>query len=189
MTHAFPRTVLHTPRLTLRPFTADDTDDTRAACADDLTQHWLPLPRPYTREDAHTWCTRTAHDLRTTGDGIHFAVTERTNGRLAATVGLKKTDWRSRSSEAGYWVAPWARGRGIAAEATRALAHWLLTAQAFERLELKAATANTASRRTALNAGLREEGVLRNAGFTHHGRTDLVLYSLVPADLGSSPTA
>ncbi|MGW3185273.1 GNAT family N-acetyltransferase, partial [Kitasatospora sp. NPDC001119] len=106
MTHAFPQTVLHTPRLTLRPFTADDTDDTRAACADDLTQHWLPLPRPYTREDAHTWCTRTAHDLRTTGDGIHFAVTERMNGRLAATVGLKKTDWRSRSSEAGYWVAP-----------------------------------------------------------------------------------
>ncbi|MFE7594013.1 hypothetical protein ACFU6K_31870 [Kitasatospora sp. NPDC057512] len=25
--------------------------------------------------------------------------------------------------------------------------------------------------------------MLRNAGFTHHGRTDLVLYSLVPADL------
>ncbi|MGW4378696.1 GNAT family N-acetyltransferase [Kitasatospora sp. NPDC004531] len=184
MPGTFPVTVLHTSRLTLRPFTAADIEDTRAGCADELTQRWLPLPRPYTREVATAWCTDVAHALRESGDGVHFAVADRAGGRLLGTVGLKKTDWRARVSEVGYWVAPWARGRGVAAEATRAVGAWVLTDRAFQRMELRAATGNTASRRVALRAGLREEGVLRNAGFVHAGRVDLVLYSLVPPDLG-----
>ncbi|MFD5559124.1 GNAT family N-acetyltransferase [Kitasatospora griseola] len=105
------------------------------------------------------------------------------------TVGLKKTDWRARVSEVGYWVAPWARGRGIAAEATRVLGEWLLTDQAFQRMELLAATENTASQKVVLRAGLHREGVLRNAGFVHAGRVDLVLFSLVPQDFQSRSPA
>ncbi|MER7915533.1 MULTISPECIES: GNAT family N-acetyltransferase [unclassified Streptomyces] len=182
----FPETVLHTDRLVLRPFTAADAQDTRASCADALTQRWLPLPRPYTLDDATAWCTSVSHALRESGDGIHFAVTDRRTERLMGTVGLKKTDWRGRTSEVGYWVSPWARGHGIAAEATRALAHWLLTGHRFERLELRAATANTASQKTALRCGFHREGILRNAGFVHDGRVDLVLFSLVADDLRTS---
>ncbi|MFF7879820.1 GNAT family N-acetyltransferase [Streptomyces sp. NPDC020794] len=76
------------------------------------------------------------------GDGIHFAVTDSPTGRLMGTVGLKKTDWRARVSEVDYWISPWARGNGIAAEATQALARWLLADQQFQRLELRAATEN-----------------------------------------------
>ncbi|MBA9043730.1 MULTISPECIES: GNAT family N-acetyltransferase [Streptomyces] len=182
----FPETVLHTDRLLLRPFTAADAQDTQASCADVLTQRWLPLPRPYTLDAATAWCTSVSHGLRESGDGIHFAVTDTRADRLMGTVGLKKTDWRGRTSEIGYWVSPWARGHGIAAEATRALAHWALTDHRFERLELRAATADTASRKTALAAGFRHEGILRNAGFVHDGRVDLVLFSLVADDLRGS---
>ncbi|PJN21106.1 GNAT family N-acetyltransferase [Kitasatospora sp. CB02891] len=189
MSGIFPETVMQTSRLTLRPFTGGDIDDTRAACSDELTQRWLPLPRPYTREDATAWCTEVAHALRESGDGIHFAIADASNDRLMGTVGLKKTDWRARVSEVGYWVAPWARGRGIAAEATRVLGEWLLTDRAFQRMELLAATENTASQKVALRAGLHREGVLRNAGFVHAGRVDLVLFSLVPQDFQSRPPA
>ncbi|WP_404867272.1 GNAT family N-acetyltransferase [Kitasatospora griseola] len=189
MSGIFPETVMQTSRLTLRPFTSGDIDDTRAACSDELTQRWLPLPRPYTREDATAWCTEVAHALRESGDGLHFAIADASTDRLMGTVGLKKTDWRARVSEVGYWVAPWARGRGIAAEATRVLGEWLLTDQAFQRMELLAATENTASRKVALRAGLHREGVLRNAGFVHAGRVDLVLFSLVPQDLQSRSPA
>ncbi|MFJ2164426.1 GNAT family N-acetyltransferase [Streptomyces griseofuscus] len=182
----FPETVLRTDRLVLRPFTAADAQDTQASCADALTQRWLPLPRPYTLDAATAWCTSISHGLRESGDGIHFAVTDTRTDRLMGTVRLKKTDWRGRTSEIGYWVSPWARGHGIAAEATRALAHWALTDHRFERLELRAATANTASRKTALAAGFRHEGILRNAGFVHDGRVDLVLFSLVADDLRGS---
>ncbi|MGI5254893.1 GNAT family N-acetyltransferase [Actinacidiphila glaucinigra] len=183
----FPDTVLHTERFVLRPFTPDDAQDTWASCVDPLTQRWLPLPRPYTPEEAMAWCTTGSHALRASGDGIHFAVAERDGGRLVGTVGLKRTDWRVRTSEVGYWVSPWARGRGTAAEATRALAAWLLTEQGFHRLELRAATGNTASQRVAAKAGLRREGVLRDAGFVHTGRVDLVVFSLVRGDLAAAP--
>ncbi|MFH7334162.1 GNAT family N-acetyltransferase [Streptomyces sp. KHY 26] len=179
----FPETVLHTDRLVLRPFTDADIEDTRASCADALTQRWLPLPRPYTSADATAWCTSVSHALRESGDGIHFAVTDARTERLPGTVGLKKTDWRARVSEVGYRVSPWARGDGVAAEATRALARRLLADHRFERLELRAATADTASRRTAVTAGFHPEGILRNAGFVHDGRVDLVRFSLLPDDL------
>ncbi|WP_346341942.1 GNAT family protein [Streptomyces sp. SID2563] len=174
--------MLRTERLLLRPFDGSDIPDTQASCSDSLTQRWLPLPRPYTLEDATSWCTEVAPALRESGDGIHFAVTDSLTGRLMGTVGLKKTAWQARTSEVGYWISPWGRGKGIAAEATRAVAQWLLTEHQFQRLELRAATGNTASQKVAIGAGFQREGVLRNAGFIHTGRVDLVLFSRVPDD-------
>ena len=52
-------------------------------------------------------------------------------------------------------------------------------------MELRAATGNLASQRTAPKAGLQREGIMRNAGFIHAGRVDLVLFSLTPDDLTS----
>ncbi|MDQ0937246.1 GNAT family N-acetyltransferase [Streptomyces turgidiscabies] len=181
----FPETVLHTERLTLRPFNSTDIPDTKESCADPLTQQWLPPSQPYTLDDATAWCTSVAHALRESGDGIHFAIIDSDTKRLMGTIGLKKTNWQALVSEVGYWVAPWARGRGIAVEATRALAQWLLSDQKFQRLELRAATENIASEKVALRAGLHREGILRNADVIHAGRIDVVLFSLVPDDLKS----
>ncbi|MFE7753141.1 GNAT family N-acetyltransferase [Streptomyces sp. NPDC057428] len=179
----FPETVLHSGRLVLRAFDTSDIPATRASCADPLTQRWLPLPQPYTLEDATAWCTATARAMRESGDGIQFAVTDSGTGCLMGQVGLKRTDWRALVSEVGYWVSPWARGHGIAAEATRTLARWLLTNQHFQRLELRAAAENTASQAVALKAGFHREGTLRSAGFVNGARVDLVLFSLLPGDL------
>lgn len=185
MTDTFPETVLASERLKLRPYTAADIPDTQAGCEDELTQRWLPLPRPYTLAEAESWCTDLSHSLRTSGVGIHFAVTDAQTGRLLGNIGLNRTDWRGRTSEVGYWVSPWARGRGIAAEATVLVARWLLLDQGFERLELRAAVENIASCKTAVKAGFQREGVLRSGGFVHGGRVDLVMFSQLPGDLAS----
>ncbi|MFU8876451.1 GNAT family N-acetyltransferase, partial [Micromonospora sp. SL4-19] len=181
----FPETRLRTGDLLLRPFSAIDIEANQIACADPLIQQWLPLPQPYTRHDSADWCTKISHSLRETGDGIHFAIVDANTDHLLGTVGLKKTDWRGLVSEIGYSVVPWARRRGIAAEATRTIGHWLLVDHGFQRMELKAATGNLASQRTALKAGLQREGIMRNAGFIHAARVDLVLFSLTPDDLKS----
>ncbi|GAA4581758.1 hypothetical protein GCM10023176_62630 [Micromonospora coerulea] len=143
-----------------------------------------PNAQPYTRQGSADWCTKISHSLGT-GDGIHFAIVDANTDRLLGTVGLKKTDWRGLVSEIGYSVAPWARGRGIAAEATRTIGHWLMVDHGFQRMELKAATGNLASQWTALKACLQREGIMRNAGFIHAGRVDLVLFTLTPDDLKS----
>ncbi|MEH1130903.1 GNAT family N-acetyltransferase, partial [Micromonospora sp. CPCC 206061] len=125
------------------------------------------IAQPYTLDDATAWCTKVSRALRESGDGIHFAITDATNDHLLGTIGLKKTDWSARISEIGYWIAPWARGRGVAAEATRSVGRWLLADQGFERMELKAAVDNIASQKVAMRAGLHREGILRNAGLIH----------------------
>ena len=59
-----------------------------------------------------------------------------------------------------YWLAPEARGRGVAARAL-ATASALLFAEGFHRLELGARTDNPASIRTAESAGYLHEGTNR----------------------------
>lgn len=66
--------------------------------------------------------------------------------------------------------------------AVRRVADWLLDDLAFERVELRIATGNAASLRTASRAGFRREGVARNAGFTDAGRVDLAVFSRIPGD-------
>jgi RimJ/RimL family protein N-acetyltransferase len=174
---------LATERLALRPFADDDVPDVARACSDEETQRWLPLPDPYTEDDARLWCTVTSHELRTSGSGLQRATVERTTGRLVGSFGLVHTDWRDLSTEVGYWVAPWGRGRGFATEAARALSEWALHEQGFERVQLRAATGNAASNRVAEKAGFTREGVARNAGTVPGGRVDLVVWSLVAGDL------
>lgn len=179
----FPETTLRTRRTLLRPLRAADIPDTQASCADELTQRWLPLPRPYTLDVAASFCTEIAPRMRESGEGIQFAVADPGTDRLLGSIGLKSTNWLVLTSEIGYWMAPWARGQGLAAEAARAVAEWFLATQGFQRLELRAAPGNVASVKVALNAGFHREGVLRNAAITHSGRVDLVVFSLIPADL------
>lgn len=167
----------------LRGFGAGDAEETRRICDDPSTRRWLPLPSPYTLSHAVDWCTVSSHAQRESGAGIHFAVAETGTDRLLGALGVRHVDWRVRSAEVGYWIAPWERGRGLATTAVRLAAAWLLDEQGFQRVQLKAAFGNTASRRVAEKAGFRREGVLRNAGLTDDGPTDLVLYSLVPDDL------
>lgn len=178
----FPEAELRTERLLLRPYRPTDAPAVAEACRDELIQRWLPLPNPYTDADALTWCRDVAPRFRETGEGIEWAAIRLADERLIGSFGLKRTDWRARSSEIGYWVAPWGRGEGLAVEAVVAVARWLLVEQRFERMVLRAATGNTASQRVAEKAGFVREGVARNAGFTNAGRTDLIVFSLIRSD-------
>ena len=183
--HRFPEARIAGEGVVLRPLVEADVDEVAIAGADPLTQQWLPLPRPYTVETARGFVHEFAPAQRESGRGIVFAV--EVEGHLGGAIDLKKTDRRAGTTEIGYWVAPWARGRGVAGRATRALAEWALRDQGLERVEIRAASGNVASQRVAEVAGFVREGVLRNAGFVHGGRVDLVVYGLVRADLGLPP--
>jgi RimJ/RimL family protein N-acetyltransferase len=184
--NVFPIAELKTERLLLRPHTEQDVEPTVRLFSDEQARRWLTAQQPYTVEYAVRWCTQTAHTLRGVGDGIHWAVTDRATGEFLGGIGVKETNWLHRSTEVGYGIGAWARGRGYAPEATRAVAEWILREQAFNRVELFAATGNHASQRAAKKAGFVREGIARNAGFTHDGQVDMVMFSLVPSDLAAS---
>ncbi|MER5727700.1 GNAT family N-acetyltransferase [Streptomyces sp. NPDC002138] len=179
----FPEESVTTERLVLRPFTPRDAPAVQAACDDELTQRWLPLPRPYTLDHARWWCAEGAPASLLSGDGVQFAAEDRESGELVGCFGLKSTHWAESTTEIGYWVAPTARGRGFAAEAVRAVAAWAFAVTAVRRITLLAATGNLASQRVAEKAGFVSEGVLRSALTTHDGRVDAAVYGLIPTDL------
>lgn len=180
-----PSVILETLNLRLRAFIDDDIDDVYASCTDAELQRWIPLPSPglpYTRKDAEQWCREVAPSMRTGGDGQQWAMVEKKTGRLVGAVGLVRVLWPAMNTEVGYWVSPWGRGWGYATEATVAVSRWAID-QGFRRVEIKAATGNTGSLRVAERSGFTFEGVERSAMPLHEGRTDLTVYSLLPADL------
>ncbi|MDT0331790.1 GNAT family N-acetyltransferase [Nocardiopsis lambiniae] len=179
-----PSVILETERLRLRAFVEEDIDDVYATCNDPEFQRWLPLPRPgapYTRADAEQWCREIAPGTRIGGEGQQWAVVAKDTGRLVGAMGLVRVMWEAMNAEIGYWASPWARGLGYTGEAVVAVSRWALD-RGFQRLEIKAATANIGSRRVAEKAGFTFEGVERSAMPLHEGRTDLAVYGLIPAD-------
>ena len=185
----FPALTVATPRLHIRALEVADAPDIDAILADRHTQRWLALPDlpgPEKTIDGMTWCTVLAERQRDAGDGDHFGVTRREDGRLVGLLWTCRTDWSSRSTEVCFAIAPGARRYGVGAEAVDAVTIALLLEHGFQRIELRIALGNTGARRVAEKAGFVYEGLQRNAGFVHGGRVDLEMWSLVAGDLQAS---
>ncbi|HEY1914783.1 MAG TPA: GNAT family protein [Streptosporangiaceae bacterium] len=179
----FPEVEIVTGRLLLRAYAHTDVEDQVAMFDHDIVRRWSNAPQPYTLEHSRAWCTRIAPSIRTSGDGICWAVTDRTTGRLLGCTGLYHTHWRHKVSDVSATGAPWAVGHGYAKEALRAISRWALMDQQFNRLQITAATGNLTPQRVAVACGFVREGILRNAGSSGSRRADLVMYGLVPSDL------
>jgi len=192
MTSTFPNISISTERLVLRPFDEDDVSALAEMMNDEQVGAWTDVPQPFTEDQARTWITEYAPTERAAGRGLDLAVTEFLTQRLVGIIQLGNTDWRVRSTELSYIIAPWARGEGYASEAALATAQWLFSDQKLQRIELRTAADNTASQQVAQKIGCISEGVLRNACIAHvraedgtwsDVRTDFIVWSLLPEDL------
>jgi len=83
----------------------------------------------------------------------------------------------------GYWLAPEARGRGIATHAVRLLARWAFDSLGVARLELTCGPDNHASQRVADRCGFTREGLLRSHMPFKGRRRDSVVFGLLPGEL------
>jgi RimJ/RimL family protein N-acetyltransferase len=174
----------------LRPYRlADDVDDVVGGCDDPVTQLFLPLlSSPYTRVDAEWWITVGAPSAFD-GGGAAYAVADPRTDRLLGGVGMDRLVPMRQQAEVGYWVAPWARRRGVATAAVRALSDWAFAHRGVQRLELLTDWVNVASQRVALAAGFQREGVRRGASVNRAGRReDLIAYTRLVDD-PPGPTA
>jgi RimJ/RimL family protein N-acetyltransferase len=169
-----PTEILRTERLVLRPFGRDDVDAVFRASQDPETQRWISaIPVPYTREAARVFVEDVAMRQRAEGTGLSNVI--EAGGVLAGTAGLSFVAGRL-GPEIGYTVAPWARGRGYAAEAARALAEWAMKLGA-PRVHLYTDVANTASQAVARRAAFTQEGVVRSClEYRDGSRADAMLF-------------
>jgi len=170
--------------LVLRPFRPGDAEAVLSACQDPRIQRWTNIPRPYLPRHAIDFVTGYSEHAWRTGTGAPMGVFDAATGDLLGSNGLIMVQRDYRMGEVGYWVAPWARGRGVATAATRAVARWGQTALGLERIAWRAEVGNQASRVVAHRLGFRMEGVLRAGAPRHDGhRVDCWSASLLPGDL------
>jgi RimJ/RimL family protein N-acetyltransferase len=166
----------------LRGLEPGDVDDLLAGYGDPLVRRFLPpQPVPVTREQAEEYVRDVPPSMFAAGGGL-YAIADPATGRLLGGIGLDKVVPNRGQGELGYWVGPWARGRGVATAAVRALTeHAFHTGLA--RIELLTHWENAASQRVALAAGFRREGVRRGALPNRDGgRDDLLAYARLAGD-------
>jgi RimJ/RimL family protein N-acetyltransferase len=165
--------------LTLRSFGEGDVPAIAAACADPEIARFIPdIPQPYTDADARAYVARAATEWAT---GVHrpMAIAAVSDDSFLGAIEVSIGD----PGSIGYWVAPEARGRGVATRALVLLSRWAVTEGDVARLELTTHPENVPSQRVADKAGFTREAVLRSHIRFREGRRDSVLFSLLPADV------
>jgi RimJ/RimL family protein N-acetyltransferase len=117
------------------------------------------------------------------GTDIALLVVDADDGELLGAVGLHARDPQTGRCSAGYWVAPQARGRGVAARALTLLCEFAFTELDVRRIELWIEPENVASQRVADAVGFAREGLLRSYMVIADERRDMLMYSLLPQDV------
>jgi RimJ/RimL family protein N-acetyltransferase len=138
----------------LRAWEPADAPAVLAACQDPAIQEFTRVPTPYRREHADDFIALSAQEWRA-GVSAPFAVTDVTGRRLWGACGLHNIDRFGGTAEVGYWVAPAARGRGVATAALRLITDWALGPAGLRRVYAKIERTNTASIAVAVAAGYR----------------------------------
>src|SRR3954454_3774393 len=166
---------VRTDRLVLRPPGDADVEPIVRAFEDPEMHRWLTAPPfPYTRPDAVEFVTGIAPSGRAAGSDLVCAI--EADGGLVGVIGLHSLTGGRLGPEMGYWIAPWARRNGYAAEAARGLADWAL-AHGAPRAHLFTDVDNAPSQAVARRAGFAEEGVVRGCLEYRDGRrADAVLF-------------
>ena len=128
---------------------------------------------------------RAEHAPAALAAGTHMTLTilepgsEHCRGQLYA----QNFNWDHSRAELGIWLAPQARGKGLAVRALRLGAAWLFDVCKLERVALLTDPDNDAMIGAARAAGFVHEGVLRSYGRERGRRVDLVVLSLLAIEL------
>ncbi len=109
--------------IVLRPFVPGDADAIYRACQDPEIQRFIPVPRPYRREDAEAYVERTQRQWAD-GSKAAFAIADAADPDVV--LGAINVAISGAVGNSGYWVAPTARGRSVARRALRLLTEWAL---------------------------------------------------------------
>jgi RimJ/RimL family protein N-acetyltransferase len=169
--------------LLIRPWEPADIEAVYRACQDPLIQRWTSVPSPYELRHAESFITEVGPEQWEAGTAAPLGVFQAGTGELLGACGLASTNPVRNSAEIGYWTAPWARGRGVALAATRAVATWAFEFFGLSRLTWAAEIGNHASRLVALRAGVQIAGEHRMIRHHPAGRREAWIGTLLPGEV------
>ena len=170
---------MHDGEVRLEPLGSAHLEGLAELGRDPDVQRFTYVPSPWVEGFERRWLER--YD-QPDGERAGFAIVDEVSGEFLGMAALVRVDSAAREAEAGYIVAPAARGRGVAVRALRLLTDWSLQELELERVELRIEVENEPSIRVAERAGYVREGVLRSVHFKQGLRADIAVYSRLATD-------
>ena len=108
---AYPDPPLTDGAIALRPWSMQDVPEAVRCCNEEQIRRFIPpLPIPYTEDDAIAFIG--AAQQRLDQGSVTLVIGEGADAALRGSIGLRTI--APGVAQTGYWVAPEARGRGLA---------------------------------------------------------------------------
>jgi RimJ/RimL family protein N-acetyltransferase len=167
----------------LRPDDPADAAEMARAFAEDphLAVDWgiedVPdetLARKWLSEHAELWQL---------GEGNHLTIADAETDKLFGGVNFHNIRPDHRRAEVGFWLAPWARRRGIGSGAVRAACAWAFDNWQLVRIEMTTLPDNEGSQAMARKIGFTQEGLLRSRNFERGKQIDIVMLAVLAGEL------
>lgn len=173
--------MLETPRLTLRMISMRDVADIYDYSHDPLVARHVLWDAHRSQADTRAYVRFILRQYRE-GQPSSYAIVLKETGRVIGTIGFMSY-WEENSTvEVGYSIARQYWGRGIAAEALRALLGLAFEQMRLHRVEAQHELDNPASGRVMQKCGMRYEGTLRGRVFNKGRFSDVALYAMLADD-------
>jgi RimJ/RimL family protein N-acetyltransferase len=167
----------------LRPERVGDAPELARAFDEDphLAVDW-GIDEPPDEELARKWLGEHA-ELWETGEGRHLAVADADADTLIGGVNFHHIEPVHHRAEVGFWLTPWARGRGIGTGAVGAACRWAFDHWSLVRVEMTTLPDNDASLALARKLGFTCEGLLRSRNFERGKQVDIVMLAVLAGEL------
>lgn len=169
----------------LRPEEPRDAAEMARAFADDpqLAVDW-GIDEPPDLAKAQEWLGEHG-ELWDQDEGRHLAIADADSDTLIGGVNFHNMRPDHRRAEVGFWLAPWARGRGVGSGAVAAACLWAFERWQLTRIEMTTLPDNTGALALAQKIGFTREGLLRSRNFERGAHVDIVMLGALAGEVVS----
>lgn len=169
---------IETERLVLRKVTKDDADSLLTYLSDEEVTRHMGLAPFVSAEDALDeigWY----QSIFDNGTGMRWGITMEGQDRIIGSCGFLNRTQKHNRAEIGFELSREYWGKGIAAEALRAVIEYGFSELDLNRIEALIEPANSPSQKLVEKNGFVKEGLLREYEYTQGKYDDLYMYSLL----------
>ena len=137
-------------------------------------RRWLPwLDRTKTIEDVKEFIRSSLHDYAEQKSMIHVI---EDSGNICGICGFNSINHTIKAANIGYWISEKSQGKGLVSGACTDLERLGFNKLGLNKIEIRAATENTASRAVAERLNYRNTGVILDAEWLYDHYVDYIIY-------------
>lgn len=169
-------------KITLRMLSARDADSL-AQLIDQSRKHlkdWLPwINDSKSTEDSLNFI-KGSFEIYNNRQGITAGVFY--HDELVGVIAFNTLDWTAKIGTIGYWLSAHATGKGVMTKSVAALTNYGFSELGLNRIEIRAAEHNIASRLIPERIGFKQEGHLRDAEWLYDHYVDHIVYGILKSE-------